>query len=143
MQSKAKEAEPPLSRLPLDNAFELLRSPLLERQIARATQAMIALNLAREAGVTRIVYLSVIHSDPYVNLPHFAGTIAPSALAKSSETPLSSSTTSKWPERVGAGRPSISVRKTGELRLVRQPDGRMIDLRGPAFTSINLRQSVS
>jgi uncharacterized protein YbjT (DUF2867 family) len=37
------------------------------------TQALIALNLAREARVERIVYLSVIHSDLYVNVPHFAG----------------------------------------------------------------------
>jgi len=37
------------------------------------TQALVALNLAREAGVDRIVYLSVIHSDLYVNVPHFAG----------------------------------------------------------------------
>jgi len=37
------------------------------------TQALIALNVAREAGIKRIVYLSVIHSDLYVNVPHFAG----------------------------------------------------------------------
>ncbi|WP_061929954.1 NmrA/HSCARG family protein [Aureimonas sp. AU22] len=37
------------------------------------TQALIALNLAREAGIERVVYLSVIHSDVYVNVPHFAG----------------------------------------------------------------------
>ena len=37
------------------------------------TQALIALNLAREVGIDRIVYLSVIHSDRYVNVPHFAG----------------------------------------------------------------------
>ena len=37
------------------------------------TQALVALNLAREAGIERIVYLSVIHSDVYVNVPHFAG----------------------------------------------------------------------
>lgn len=37
------------------------------------TQALITLNLAREAGVERLVYLSVIHSDRYVNVPHFAG----------------------------------------------------------------------
>jgi uncharacterized protein YbjT (DUF2867 family) len=37
------------------------------------TQALIALNLAREAGVERVVYLSVIHSDRFVNVPHFAG----------------------------------------------------------------------
>ena len=37
------------------------------------TQALMTLNLAREAGVERVVYLSVIHSDVYVNVPHFAG----------------------------------------------------------------------
>ncbi|WP_413737063.1 SDR family oxidoreductase [Sodalis sp. RH21] len=37
------------------------------------TQALISLNVAREAGIERIVYLSVIHSDRYVNVPHFAG----------------------------------------------------------------------
>ncbi|MFZ6766870.1 SDR family oxidoreductase [Undibacterium sp. Di26W] len=37
------------------------------------TQALITLNVAREAGIERIVYLSVIHSDLYVNVPHFAG----------------------------------------------------------------------
>ncbi|MCA6123662.1 NmrA/HSCARG family protein [Bradyrhizobium sp. WSM 1704] len=37
------------------------------------TQALIALNVARDAGVERIVYLSVIHSDVYANVPHFAG----------------------------------------------------------------------
>jgi uncharacterized protein YbjT (DUF2867 family) len=37
------------------------------------TQALTALNLAREAGIERVVYLSVIHSDLYVNVPHFAG----------------------------------------------------------------------
>jgi uncharacterized protein YbjT (DUF2867 family) len=37
------------------------------------TQALIALNVAREVGIERIVYLSVIHSDIYVNVPHFAG----------------------------------------------------------------------
>jgi uncharacterized protein YbjT (DUF2867 family) len=37
------------------------------------TQALIALNLAKQAGIERIVYLSVINSDIYVNVPHFAG----------------------------------------------------------------------
>jgi len=37
------------------------------------TQALIALNVAKEAGVERVVYLSVIHGDRYVNVPHFAG----------------------------------------------------------------------
>jgi uncharacterized protein YbjT (DUF2867 family) len=36
------------------------------------TQALIALNVARESGVDRLVYLSVIHSDRWVNVPHFA-----------------------------------------------------------------------
>lgn len=35
------------------------------------TQALIALNLAREAGIERVVYLSVIHADKYTNVPHF------------------------------------------------------------------------
>jgi uncharacterized protein YbjT (DUF2867 family) len=37
------------------------------------TQALIALNVAKEMGIERVVYLSVIHSDVYVNVPHFAG----------------------------------------------------------------------
>jgi uncharacterized protein YbjT (DUF2867 family) len=37
------------------------------------TQALIALNVAREAGIERIVYLSVIHSGRYLNVPHFSG----------------------------------------------------------------------
>ena len=36
------------------------------------TQALIALNIARESGVERVVYLSVIHADRFVNVPHFA-----------------------------------------------------------------------
>src|SRR5437762_2617756 len=37
------------------------------------TQALIALNLAHEAGIERIVYLSVIHADKFTNVPHFTG----------------------------------------------------------------------
>lgn len=37
------------------------------------TQALITLNLAREAGIERIVYLSVIHADTFTNVPHFTG----------------------------------------------------------------------
>ncbi|MFW9265746.1 NmrA/HSCARG family protein [Pseudomonas sp. NR3] len=37
------------------------------------TQALITLNLAREAGIERIVYLSVIHADRFTNVPHFTG----------------------------------------------------------------------
>lgn len=36
------------------------------------TQALIPLNIAREAGVDRVVYLSVLHADRFVNVPHFA-----------------------------------------------------------------------
>jgi uncharacterized protein YbjT (DUF2867 family) len=37
------------------------------------TQALIALNIAQEVGIERIVYLSVINADRYLNVPHFAG----------------------------------------------------------------------
>ncbi|MBB5696502.1 SDR family oxidoreductase [Muricoccus pecuniae] len=40
------------------------------------TQALIALNVAREAGIKRIVYLSVLEGERYVNVPHFAGKFA-------------------------------------------------------------------
>ncbi|PZA12903.1 NmrA/HSCARG family protein [Rhodopseudomonas palustris] len=36
------------------------------------TQALIALNVAREQGIERVVYQSVIHADRFVNVPHFA-----------------------------------------------------------------------
>ncbi|GAC1044761.1 SDR family oxidoreductase [Rhizobium sp. No.120] len=36
------------------------------------TQAIITLNIAREAGVERVVYLSVFEADRAVNVPHFA-----------------------------------------------------------------------
>lgn len=36
------------------------------------TQALLALNIAREAGVERVVYLSVLHANRFVNVPHFA-----------------------------------------------------------------------
>jgi len=36
------------------------------------TQALITLNIAREMSVDRLVYLSVIHADRFVNVPHFA-----------------------------------------------------------------------
>ncbi|UNU43760.1 NAD-dependent epimerase/dehydratase family protein [Sphingopyxis sp. YF1] len=36
------------------------------------TQALIALNIARESGVDRVVYLSVFAADRAVNVPHFA-----------------------------------------------------------------------
>lgn len=36
------------------------------------TQALITLNIARESGVDRVVYLSVINADRFANVPHFA-----------------------------------------------------------------------
>ncbi|NVJ03495.1 NmrA family NAD(P)-binding protein, partial [Myxococcus sp. AM009] len=36
------------------------------------TQALLALNVARESGVERVVYLSVMHAERFVNVPHFA-----------------------------------------------------------------------
>jgi uncharacterized protein YbjT (DUF2867 family) len=36
------------------------------------TQAIITLNIARESGVDRVVYLSVFNADRAVNVPHFA-----------------------------------------------------------------------
>ncbi|HWG67279.1 MAG TPA: NmrA/HSCARG family protein [Rhodanobacteraceae bacterium] len=37
------------------------------------TQAIGTLSLAREAGIQRIVYLSVLNSDTYTDVPHFTG----------------------------------------------------------------------
>lgn len=36
------------------------------------TQALITLNIAKEAGVERVVYLSVFNAENSVNVPHFA-----------------------------------------------------------------------
>lgn len=36
------------------------------------TQALITLNIAREQGIERVVYQSVLHADRFVNVPHFA-----------------------------------------------------------------------
>lgn len=36
------------------------------------TQALIPLNVARDSGVERVVYLSVLHNERFANVPHFA-----------------------------------------------------------------------
>jgi len=56
-------------------AFQGVKTLFLLNAVApdEFTQALIALNLAKEAGIERLVYLSVIHSDRYLNVPHFAG----------------------------------------------------------------------
>lgn len=58
----------------LRRAFTGVRSFFLLNAVAgdEFTQALIALNVARESGVDRVVYLSVIHADRFVNVPHFA-----------------------------------------------------------------------
>ena len=55
-------------------AFRGARTLFLLNAVAadEFTQALIALNIARESGVERVVYLSVIHADRFVNVPHFA-----------------------------------------------------------------------
>jgi len=55
-------------------AFAGVRTLFLLNAVAgdEFTQALIALNVARESGVERVVYLSVIHADRFVNVPHFA-----------------------------------------------------------------------
>lgn len=57
------------------NAMEGVSTLFLLNAVApdEFTQALITLNVARAAGITKLVYLSVIHSDLYVNVPHFAG----------------------------------------------------------------------
>lgn len=55
-------------------AFSGVRTLFLLNGVAgdEFTQALIALNLAREAGIERVVYLSALHADRFVNVPHFA-----------------------------------------------------------------------
>lgn len=55
-------------------AFTGVRTLFLLNAVAadEFTQALITLNIARECGIERVVYLSVIHSDRFVNVPHFA-----------------------------------------------------------------------
>lgn len=58
----------------LRDAFNGVRTLFLLNAVAgdEFTQAIIALNIAREAGVERVVYLSVFDADRAVNVPHFA-----------------------------------------------------------------------
>jgi uncharacterized protein YbjT (DUF2867 family) len=55
-------------------AFTGIRTLFLLNAVAgdEFTQALITLNIAREAGVGRVVYLSVFDADRAVNVPHFA-----------------------------------------------------------------------
>ncbi|MFK0333029.1 SDR family oxidoreductase [Rhizobium sp. NPDC090275] len=58
----------------LRTAFNGVRTLFLLNAVAgdEFTQAIIALNIAREARVERVVYLSVFDADRAVNVPHFA-----------------------------------------------------------------------
>lgn len=58
----------------LRGAFKGVRSLFLLNAVTgdEFTQALITLNIAREAGVERVVYLSVFDADRAVNVPHFA-----------------------------------------------------------------------
>jgi uncharacterized protein YbjT (DUF2867 family) len=53
------------------------------------TQALIALNLARDAGIERVVYLSVIHADTYTNVPHFTSKHTVERMIESRDIPAS------------------------------------------------------
>ena len=53
------------------------------------TQAITALNLAREAGIERIVYFSVLHSDPYTTVPHFTGKYTVERMIERLDLPVS------------------------------------------------------
>jgi uncharacterized protein YbjT (DUF2867 family) len=58
----------------LRSAFSGIRTLFLLNAVTgdEFTQSIVTLNLAREAGVDRVVYLSVFDADKAVNVPHFA-----------------------------------------------------------------------
>jgi uncharacterized protein YbjT (DUF2867 family) len=58
----------------LRSAFAGVRTLFLLNAVTgdESIQALITLNIAREAGVDRLVYLSVFDADRAVNVPHFA-----------------------------------------------------------------------
>ncbi|HEY5798430.1 MAG TPA: NmrA/HSCARG family protein [Bosea sp. (in: a-proteobacteria)] len=58
----------------LRTAFKGVNTLFLLNAVAgdELTQALIALNIAHESGVERVVYLSVLHADRLMNVPHFA-----------------------------------------------------------------------
>lgn len=52
------------------------------------TQALLTLSLAREAGIERIVYLSVIHADQFTDVPHFTGKHTVERMIESLDMPV-------------------------------------------------------
>ncbi|MEP7184289.1 MAG: NmrA/HSCARG family protein [Rhodanobacter sp.] len=68
---KGDMTDVPSMRAALKNVDTLF---LLNAVVAdEVTQAISTLSLAREAGIERIVYLSVLNSDAYTDVPHFTG----------------------------------------------------------------------
>ncbi|MBL8277178.1 MAG: NmrA family NAD(P)-binding protein [Pelomonas sp.] len=51
------------------------------------TQSLQALNVAREAGIQRIVYLSVINADLYTDVPHFTGKLTVERMIQALDLP--------------------------------------------------------
>ncbi len=62
----------------LRSAFKGVRTVFLLNPVApdELSQALFTVNLAREAGIERFVYLSVIQADRFTNVPHFASKYA-------------------------------------------------------------------
>lgn len=52
------------------------------------TQAMLTLNVAREAGVKGVVYLSVYRGEQYADVPHFAGKYAVERMIEQYDLPV-------------------------------------------------------
>ncbi len=51
------------------------------------TQAILTLSVARDAGIERIVYFSVFHSDLFTDVPHFAGKYAVERMIEDCDLP--------------------------------------------------------
>jgi uncharacterized protein YbjT (DUF2867 family) len=51
------------------------------------TQALLTLSAAREAGIQRIVYFSVFHSDVFTDVPHFTGKYAVERMIEDCDLP--------------------------------------------------------
>ena len=52
------------------------------------TQALLTLSLVQEAGIKRIVYFSVIHSDVFTDVPHFTGKYAVERMIEDFDLPV-------------------------------------------------------
>jgi uncharacterized protein YbjT (DUF2867 family) len=63
------------------------------------TQALQTLNVARDAGVKGIVYLSVLRGEAYADVPHFAGKHAVERMIKQSAAPHGTAPGLLHPER--------------------------------------------